>query len=689
MGGVNGGTQICIDFFLAYNQRMLGVLYIIAATFLGDIICRRIFLFTTGFERWASAFLTGILLSSCITYLATITFAWTASPLVWGNVIFAVIGVATALAMWRWFPSKGDAIDDEYKRPPGRDIFDHAVLLISLFVGSWLFFSTLNYTDGAFSFASRSWSDFGANISLAQSMALGNNFPPDHPFFPGEPIKYHFLLWFLAADLSFLGLNIVWAVNILSILSLISMLVLLMTFAEVLFNSRVVARLSVLLFFLATSSLSYITYLWSKNGIADAVSSIYKTTQYVTSGFPYRGDDWGALSVMVYANQRQLISAVGIVLMVLIFLVRFYQRKNVMAVPRYGSDAISEDFNTSSTIFYKPENRRPKDIYAFIFCGVLIGCLPYWNTPLFVAASLIIAVMFALFPYRHYLAVLIISIIAVGLPQMLILISGPKPENGFSYFKWGYIVTDPTIGKLIDYLLWTFGLKLFLLALAFWVVPKMHRRLFLALGIPAVIVFMFQLSTDMFNNHKLLNIWLTLTSVYVAYAIWTIGRHGIANKIIAVVLTVVMVFGAFMDMFAVYNDGKIVTKYDGDELTSWLLANTKPGDIFLSDKFLSHPILMTGRKVYVGNTLYAWTAGYAIGDREKKHQTMFKTGNKLILDSLLKNERISYIAIDDGVRTNDMTKGLNEAFFDNSYELVYEDKENRYRNLKIYRVSFT
>lgn len=666
---------------------MLGVLYIIAATFLGDILCRRFFVYTSAYQRWATAFLSGILICSCVTYLTVLSFTWTASPMLWGNITFALIAIGVAALLIMKFRVSGDSIEQNYERAKGKDIYDHLTLLAALIVGSWLCFSTLNYSDGAFIFASRSWSDFGANISLTQSMALGNNFPPDHPLFPMEPIKYHFLLWFQAANLSFLGLNAVWAVNMISILSLMAMLVLLMTFAEVLFNSRPAARISVLLFFLATSSFSYIPFLFSKSSIADIFTSIINSKHYITSGFPYRGDDWGSLSVVVYANQRQLISAVGIVLIVLICLVRFYQRKDVMAVPHYDDDTDVEKSEIESTIFYKAQKPPPRDIYAFIFCGVLIGCLPYWNTPLFVAASLIIAVMFVLFPYRHYLTVLIMSMIVVGLPQMIILISGPKPANSFSYFKWGYIVQDPTVGKVLDYILWTFGLKLLLFVVAYKLVPKMHKRLFLALSIPAAIVFLFQLSTDMFNNHKLLNIWITMTSVYVGYAIWAIGRHGLANKVLAVALTVVMTFGAFIDLFAINNDGKIVTPFEGDELTAWLLANTKPGDIFLSDKFLSHPILMSGRKVYVGNTLYAWTAGYAVGDREKKHQTMFKTKNKLILDSLLKTERISYIAVDDGVRSNDMTKGLDETFFDNTFELVYEDKANRYRNLKIYRTN--
>ena len=42
------------------------------------------------------------------------------------------------------------------------------------------------------------WNDFGPNLSLMQSFAMGHNFPTEYPHFIGEPIRYHFLFWFQA-----------------------------------------------------------------------------------------------------------------------------------------------------------------------------------------------------------------------------------------------------------------------------------------------------------------------------------------------------------------------------------------------------------------------------------------------------------------------------------------------------------
>ena len=70
-----------------------------------------------------------------------------------------------------------------------------------------------------------------------------------------------------------------------------------------------------------------------------------------------------------------------------------------------------------------------------------------------------------------------------------------------------------------------------------------------------------------------------------------------------------MIFGAIVDLFPLHNDSFISAPHTNDRLTEWLLANTQPHDIFLTDILLSHPILFAGRKIYLGNTLFAWSAG--------------------------------------------------------------------------------
>ncbi len=294
---------------------MLALIYIFAAWLFGDLLCRRFLRFDSLMHRFAAAFLAGALISSCLTYLLAVSFSFTNSPLLWANIAFfgIITGVIYLLVKFTIPLTAFLSGIDTSPRPAGNWRLDLLCLAICMLFGWLLMSSMLTYKDGNVLFTIGSWSDFGANISLTQSLAWGNNYPTVHPFFPGEIIHYHFLYWFLAANLVYLGLNVVTAINFLSLLSLGALLMLMMTFAEKLFNSRVVARISLIFFFLATSSLSYIPFLISQNSLSEIVAAIIARKVPLTSGFPYHGEGWGSLSVISFLAQRQLIAASGIV----------------------------------------------------------------------------------------------------------------------------------------------------------------------------------------------------------------------------------------------------------------------------------------------------------------------------------------------------------------------------------------
>src|SRR5574340_918749 len=83
----------------------------------------------------------------------------------------------------------------------------------------WLMFHTFSYQSGSMLIAIKAWSDFASHIPLIRSFSLGNNFPPEYPIFPGEPIRYHFLFYLLVGLLEKAGLRIDWALNLPSALS--------------------------------------------------------------------------------------------------------------------------------------------------------------------------------------------------------------------------------------------------------------------------------------------------------------------------------------------------------------------------------------------------------------------------------------------------------------------------------------
>src|SRR5215469_10533484 len=311
---------------------MLALIYFALAACVGDFLCRRFYQFESVPRRCAAAILVGLLASSWFTYLAGLAFFWTSRPLLWANLLFLVASVAP-LSWPKWkhrivksAPGEADLTRSNLylPRPRGSGIADWLLIAGYVVLVSWMMFASFHTKAGKLQIANPEYSDFGPNTALMQSFAVGHNFPTEYPHFSGDRIRYHFLFYFQAGNLEFLGLDPAWSLNLLSIITLVAMLVIVMTLGEVLFSSRAVGRLGSLLFFFF-GSLSYVPFLRKQTSVRGAFEVITHVREYLPTIFPYRGDAWGTWSQVTYLNQRHFASAIGILLLVLVFLVIRYR----------------------------------------------------------------------------------------------------------------------------------------------------------------------------------------------------------------------------------------------------------------------------------------------------------------------------------------------------------------------------
>src|SRR5437899_1558354 len=212
---------------------MLALIYLGLAIALGDLLCRRFYRFVSVPHRCAAAILIGILLSTWFTYLAALAFAHTAEPLLWADLLFFV---AAAAAIF-WLSRKSPKVEMIESRAPGRAACDW-ITLGALFIAVCVLLMGTLYVNkqGRIRVSAVEASDFALQSAIAQSFALGHNFPPECPYYAGQPLHSDFLFYFQAGNLEFLGLNLAWNVGALSVLGLISMLALVTTLGELLFN---------------------------------------------------------------------------------------------------------------------------------------------------------------------------------------------------------------------------------------------------------------------------------------------------------------------------------------------------------------------------------------------------------------------------------------------------------------------
>ena len=118
---------------------------------------------------------------------------------------------------------------------------------------------TFQYHNHTFYISAKVWSDFAAHLPLIRSFSWGQNWPPEYPLFPGEPIRYHFLFYFLVGQLEKLGLPLDWALNLPSALGFGGLLTIIYLFSKFIFQSSLTGFLAVILF-LFNSSLSFLEF---------------------------------------------------------------------------------------------------------------------------------------------------------------------------------------------------------------------------------------------------------------------------------------------------------------------------------------------------------------------------------------------------------------------------------------------
>jgi len=201
---------------------MLALIYFALVTCVGDFLCRRFYQFESVAHRCAAAILIGLLVSSWFTYLAGLAFFWTSRPLLFANLLFSV--AAVALLSWpKWkgrivkstsgetYPKRSNLY---LPRPRGSSIADWLLIAGYVVLVSWMMFASFNSKAGKLQIANPEYSDFGPNTALIQSFAVGHNFPTEYPHFSGDRIRYHFLFYFQAGNLEFLGLDPAWSFSI-------------------------------------------------------------------------------------------------------------------------------------------------------------------------------------------------------------------------------------------------------------------------------------------------------------------------------------------------------------------------------------------------------------------------------------------------------------------------------------------
>src|SRR5204862_867870 len=282
----------------------------------------------------------------------------------------------------------------------------------------------------------------------------------------------------------------------------------------------------------------------------------------------------------------------------------------------------------------------------------LLGLLPMWNSAVFLAAAAILGLLFILCPQRLQMIALGVTAGLIASAQMLYLSTGSGRANMPKLLHWGYTIDHPTVANVAKYLGFTFGAKWLLIALALIFASRLQRRVFLAVLSLLAIAFCFQFTIEVLANQKFIHIWVIIANLFVAFAIWRLWHLSLAGttlpgKFAATAATLLIIPGGLIDFFPIHNTGWSEVTYKNDPLIDWLNKNTTPRDIFLTDRFVNHPILMAGRRILYGWPYYAWSAGYNAGKYDRLYAELFESKDPWKVFRLLKENGIKYVVYDD------------------------------------------
>lgn len=449
----------------------------------------------------------------------------------------------------------------------------------------------------------RVWSDFGGHLPLVRSFSLGRNWPPQNPLFPGEPIKYHFGFYVLAGLMERTGLRIDWAVNLPSILGFSLMLVMIYVLSVKLFSRPAVGIIAVLLL-LFNGSLAFLKFFQLYPPSTHSLTDIYTNRDYSTFG-PWDGNPIVAIwNLNIFINQRHLAPAIGLGLLIIYL------------------------------VWFKPV--RP------LYLSLILATLLFINQAIFVGIAVFLLWRFIISPsQRKYLITIALFFLPfIYLSFRLIHISYlPK-------IHFGFFTKDPVnFYNLLVYWFHNLGLHLLLIPTAIILAPKPARLFALPMAIIFLIPNLWQLSPDIFNNHKFLNLFIVWGVIFTASLLVKLWQNKwLRPPVLA--LFVFLTLSGVIDNFTTFNDSRLtLADQTQNPDIKFIVDNIPPQTIVLNSRWFYHPASLAGRPVFNGYSYFTWSHGYDNSTREQITKDIYQAQSKTTACSLLTRNHIGIVEL--------------------------------------------
>ncbi|MCX8034718.1 MAG: hypothetical protein N3A71_00290 [Candidatus Dojkabacteria bacterium] len=705
------------------------------------------------FLLFPASFLIGTLISNWIVYALAYLLQGANNKILISNIIFIVFLIILSLFVYR------DQLIKfiKYKRSLNclqttiklirsnivgylkKNLHEILMILFFFIFASFLMFYSFRIEDDTILMGPSVYSDMSAHITMIRSFSFGDNIPTRYPFFyQDQPtIRYHFMFQFMVANLEIFGLPLDWAVNVPSILSLVSFLMLLYALSTLLFGKKLISTLVILFFIFRTGmgGFYYVNELYQyidggnltkgleiKNKFTNPLVMNDKEIDSVLEGIintdffmgKTQNEIWGLYNINVYANQRHLSFGMSIMLLILIFVIRDmlifwrklrYKLQNTISINKIKI-LIRDLFLTKSAWF-------PKDLWIYFVLGIILGLSGFWNGAVLISTLLILSVLTLFSRYKLRLVTLIILTCILFFLQVNFFIGSNVETNTETIIKFGYLADIPYdiqynlhqlivkkdwfeaflyLSNIIPYVIkfiWDL-LGVFALIVVILLIFKnaTYRIIIISFLMPFLFAFTTNLAVEININHKYILISVVLLNIFIVYFFYRLSRSKYITKFIVVVLILAYIFTGILDFIAFVNlnNKKYAIKFDlNNEFYKWITKNTERDAVFVTGYVTVYPVGYAGRYYFAAWPYFAWSAGYDTYGREKILQSIYSASDIKELRKILDDNDIDYVIIDSAVLNNDLFE-VNESIFRANYKLVYTSEDAVYGRVRVYDV---
>lgn len=567
----------------------------------------------------------------------------------------------------------------------GGSLFYSAVIWgFALFAVYFIFYSFVVKDQVLFS-GYTVFSDFAPHTAVISSFAYGDNFPTGYPHFAGDGIQYHFFFFYLCANLVSLGMRFDFAMNIPTIIGILSFTTLLGSLGTLITRRKAVFLLAPFMLFFRSSMavFDYLRELAEKpdSSISSVIRDIFATNKFIGTTVH---DDWGLWAMNVYANQRHFLWGISILLIVMFIM--YPSVRDPFFNKRMSLTSGLHNYFTSPSLWKIEGCSRLRRLIPVL---ALTAVMPYWHGSVLI--SMLCMLMVMAFWAKERLAYLAIATVGVLSSFLFSLFFSGGAGNVVSpQFLWGFISPDKSIPGVVGYLFRVIGISLiFIVMIPFMKLSRGRTALFLAAVSLTVFALSVSLTSDVTVNHKYIILSLCFLNIFVAdvyITLWSAVRKlfkdSPAVSLLAGILSVFIGFSLFSTGFVEFigyrnkNIHSVAIDLEAP-MIGWIRDNTETADVFLTAPYHMNTFFFSGRKVFYGWPYYTMTAGHDTQSRSAEVSDLFSGcgGDPGSFRDKARKYNLKYAIIDSSL-LNDSDYRVDTAFFEENCIEVARFPEN-------------